>query len=169
MRSWNEVVGKRSEVCHARELKRSPVLNLSPVLKRSFELPADEPEPESAPPGHRDSPLELPEIAPARDEKLAPAPDAEADPTRSAQLPPSALVPQVREPPPYSSELKAGSETAVPIDPAPDATPTVVVAYSPIVCASARAAMSAIAAIKTTAAVFVFVSDLFSLTAPDLR
>jgi len=83
-------------------------------------------------------------------------PEADAAPALSSKLAPNPLAPQVLEPPPMLPEpdpIDVGAKLVLgPIEPPPLATPTVV-AYSPIVCASARGANSASIAISTAGAI----------------
>ena len=106
--------------------------------------------------------------APARASKLSPLPDPDAAPALSSKLAPNELAPHVCEPPPSSPDPAELTELTadpmlVPIEPPPLPTPATVVAYSPIVCASACGAKSAIVAISAVGAI-----SLMSLMAFDL-
>jgi hypothetical protein len=115
--------------------------NLSPLENRSVpssclvanEFPFTVESPVS---GHRDCRSAPLDIEAARDAKSVPMPAPEAAPARSAQLLPVPLTPQVCELSPLLFDPGIdGNEKPLPIDPVPDPTPAVVVAYSPIVCA----------------------------------
>jgi hypothetical protein len=97
--------------------------------------------------GQRDSPVDPPVIEPARDSK-SDDPEEEAALALSSKLAPVELAPHVLEPPPRSTLLTA-PPMLVPIEEPPPLPTPAVVAYSPIVCASACGANSASTAIST--------------------
>jgi hypothetical protein len=154
--SLNELAGKRSDEPDDHALfsvNRSWLENRAVESVHLLEVPApspplDEPEP-TLDCGHREDPLEPFADEPARDSKSDPL-EPDAEPALWSKLAPTELAPQVLEPPPVEA---TEDEMAVPIEPLPLLTPAVVVAYSPIVCASARAANSASIAISATGAI----------------
>jgi hypothetical protein len=161
--SLNELAGKRSED------EDRPLV----WLNRSVEENLPESAPEESPnlldvsplpscdaAGQRDSPVDPLAIEPARDSKSA-APEDEAAPALSSKLAPVELAPHV-DPPPRSTLLTA-APMLVPIELLPDPILAVVVAYSPIVCASACGANSANTAISAPGTI-----NLISLMAFDL-
>jgi hypothetical protein len=100
--------------------------------------------------GKRESPDAELDDEPARESKSPPPNDVSA-PARSSKLPPTPLAPQVLEPLPLLIApllLSTEVDNAVPIELPPELAPAVVPEYSPIVCALAHAAHSAIAAIS---------------------
>ncbi len=100
--------------------------------------------------GHREAPAAPFADEPARDSKSDPPPEPDAEPALWSKLAPTELAPQVLEPPPVEA---TEDEMAVPIELLPLPTPAVVVAYSPIVCASARGANSASIEISAAGAI----------------
>jgi hypothetical protein len=164
--SLNWLAGKRSDDAADKSVRSGNLPDVENLPEEpspeSPNLFADSPLPNCRAVGQRDSEPDPPVIDPARESKSAPAPDDDMAPARSSKLPPNELFPHVLEPPPTLSEPTV-FEMPVPAELAPDPTPAVVVAYSPIVCALACGANIAIAAIIAAGTI-----KLISLMAFDL-
>jgi len=161
--SLNGLAGKRSDeddssLCSVNRSELGNLPDESPNLLDESPAPSFDC-------GQRDSGVDPVADAAARDSKSVPAPEADAAPALSSKLAPNELAPQVLEPPPRSSDpIEEGPKLVpVPIEPPEVPTPAVVVAYSPIVWASACGANSASIAISTGGTI-----DLMSLMAFEL-
>lgn len=162
--SLNELAGKRSE-----DDDRALVwLNRSVAENLPESAPEESPNLLDVSPllscdaaGQRDSPVDPLAIEPARASK-SDAPEDEAAPALSSKLAPVELAPHVLELPPRSTLLTA-PPMLVPIEEPPPLPTPAVVAYSPIVCASACGANNASTAISAPGII-----NLMSLMAFDL-